>query len=289
MKSTIKEITPQWASKVLETRNPHNRNVSEPYVKKLARDIQCGSYLLTHQAIAFDTNGDLIDGQHRLHAVVLAQKPVKMLVVSGVEPTAKLNGSSIHTFSVIDSGRARRVGQMLQMEGYKYATRIAATARVLAQMCMGSHEFLSISVAMAKRILCASGGSIEQCSGIAAGGKIFKSNTAATAAVAFWHNAQPHEAEAFLVELVDVTGRADSSTRKLASWVSKHPQSGGQCAFYHFQATANAIRQHVTGQSTGRIYCNQESVDWLFNQNPNLQKKIAAIVPTYEDKAAQTN
>jgi len=47
MKTAVKEITPQWAAKVLETQNPRNRKIAEQYVKKVARDIQNNSYLLT--------------------------------------------------------------------------------------------------------------------------------------------------------------------------------------------------------------------------------------------------
>ena len=42
--------------------------------------------MTTHQGIAFDENGVLQDGQHRLCAIVSANKPVDMMVTSGLSP-----------------------------------------------------------------------------------------------------------------------------------------------------------------------------------------------------------
>jgi hypothetical protein len=49
--------------------------------------------MVTHQGIALDTDGVLIDGQHRLAAAVEADQPVDMLVITGVDAA---------TFDVLD-------------------------------------------------------------------------------------------------------------------------------------------------------------------------------------------
>ena len=48
--------------------------------------LQSGNWQLTHQGIAFDKNGVLIDGQHRLWAIVEADVKAPLLVTRGVEP-----------------------------------------------------------------------------------------------------------------------------------------------------------------------------------------------------------
>ena len=101
-------VTPSMAARWLESANGHNRPLSESYAAKLARDIREGRWLLTHEGIAFDPHGVLLDGQHRLWAVVLADKPVQVFIWFNVTPEALL---------VINSGRARSLADNLRLGG----------------------------------------------------------------------------------------------------------------------------------------------------------------------------
>ena len=74
-------ITPKIATRWLTRLHQQQRNVAPGRVTALARDISNDSFTLTHQAVAFDGEGFLIDGQHRLLAVCQANKPVHMLVI----------------------------------------------------------------------------------------------------------------------------------------------------------------------------------------------------------------
>ena len=85
MYSKVVEITPEMAREMLEHNMKNNRRVSKETVMRYARIMKAGGWNLTHQGIAFDTNGELIDGQHRLNAIVQANVPVKMLVTYDVE------------------------------------------------------------------------------------------------------------------------------------------------------------------------------------------------------------
>ncbi len=84
MESTLEHITPEVASRYLE-RNCCNRKIRERDVNALCRDIKNGNIVLTHQGIAFDAEGNLIDGQHRLTACVKAGVPIDVLVTRGIE------------------------------------------------------------------------------------------------------------------------------------------------------------------------------------------------------------
>lgn len=83
-------ITPELA-RVYLTRNTKNRSLRSNKVNKVKRDILAGNWALTHQGVAFNNKGELIDGQHRLNAVVLAEKGCWMYVARYVEdiPTTK--------------------------------------------------------------------------------------------------------------------------------------------------------------------------------------------------------
>lgn len=75
----VETITPEIAKTYL-TRNVNNRKPSNKTVSIYAREMKMGKWQLTHQGLAFDENGDLLDGQHRLWAVVEADVPVQMIV-----------------------------------------------------------------------------------------------------------------------------------------------------------------------------------------------------------------
>lgn len=117
----IVEVSPETAASWL-TRNTSNRPLSKSAVHQLATQIQRGEWQLTHQGIAFDEDGVLIDGQHRLAAVVKAEVPVLMTVTHGVPRTA---------FTVMDTGRKRTGRDTLALAGESNATHLAAALRGL--------------------------------------------------------------------------------------------------------------------------------------------------------------
>lgn len=79
----VETITPKQAEHYLGT-NTANRPVRKWWVHHLSRIISEGRWRLTHNGIAFNCDGTLLDGQHRLMAIVEAGKPVKMNVTVGL-------------------------------------------------------------------------------------------------------------------------------------------------------------------------------------------------------------
>ena len=84
IKSEIILVTPPLATTWLEG-NTHNRPMRDSKVSLYAQDMKHGRWRLTHEAIAFDPAGVLIDGQHRLWAVIEANVAVEFLVVRGFD------------------------------------------------------------------------------------------------------------------------------------------------------------------------------------------------------------
>jgi hypothetical protein len=78
-------INPERAREFL-SRNKNNRPFKKDHGASLSLAFSRGEYRETHQGIAFDEDGNLLDGQHRLWAI--AQQPdgfsVRMLVTSGL-------------------------------------------------------------------------------------------------------------------------------------------------------------------------------------------------------------
>ena len=113
------EITPEIAADML-SRNHGNRRMSESRVLRYASDMRGQKWRLTHQGIAFDgtmEDGELLDGQNRLNAVIRVGFPVEMMVVEHADP---------ETFADIDTGKVRNLSDLLTIEGARNSDNIAA-------------------------------------------------------------------------------------------------------------------------------------------------------------------
>lgn len=117
----IETITPQLAQLWL-SKNPDNRNLSQPQVNRLTKDMREGKFVYNGESIVLDENGDLMDGQHRLMAIVLSGTSQKMLVAKGVPRAA---------MKTIDRGEARTVADWLKIRGFTNYTTCAQAAHIL--------------------------------------------------------------------------------------------------------------------------------------------------------------
>lgn len=97
MEYTLERITPEKAKEWLKA-NPNNRTIKMRDVSSLMDSIRTGHFKTTHQGIAFDEEGNLVDGQHRLTAIALSEIPVYMWVCRGMPRD---------TMTEVDKGRGR--------------------------------------------------------------------------------------------------------------------------------------------------------------------------------------
>jgi hypothetical protein len=105
------EITPKKAAAYLE-KNATNRTLRGPTVAAYEADMKAGNWIPTHQGIAFNDRDELIDGQHRLTAVVRSGATVRMLVTRGLPA---LTGEN-HTMDAVDRGAARSISDQLKLQ-----------------------------------------------------------------------------------------------------------------------------------------------------------------------------
>ncbi|MFB6533526.1 hypothetical protein ACIQCG_37665 [Streptomyces noursei] len=117
--SRIVKVTPNMAESFLSG-NLVNRRLDMGQVRSLTETILRGEWKLTHQGIAFDVAGALLDGQHRLRAIIEANTAVEMLV---------FNGLSKDVFPVLDTGRRRSAADTLSSTGEKYLHLLSSTIR----------------------------------------------------------------------------------------------------------------------------------------------------------------
>ena len=116
------EIAKQWLVK-----NVSNRKVSPPLVERYARDMGAGNWELNGETVKFDSSRRLIDGQHRLSAIIKSGKSCKLYVATGLPTSYKVAAT-------IDNGRSRSAADVLRMNGYSHHTRMAAIARFVMQL-----------------------------------------------------------------------------------------------------------------------------------------------------------
>lgn len=120
IKHTIETITPAMAEAWLE-KNPKNRSLRERRVNNLVRVIKKGQWQFNGDAIRIANDGSLIDGQHRLAAIMVSKKPCESLVIRGLSPDV---------MTTIDLGASRSMGDHLKIHGYSgsvYALAAAVT------------------------------------------------------------------------------------------------------------------------------------------------------------------
>lgn len=120
-------VTPEKARGWL-TDGVHNRALVESHVNWLSRQMREGKWDENGQGITLDERGRLLDGQHRMNALVLAGVPVKMLVIRGVDGK---------TFDTIDTGRPRYGRDILSIEGYESAEKFSAILTLIHRWYMG--------------------------------------------------------------------------------------------------------------------------------------------------------
>jgi hypothetical protein len=84
--------------------------------------MKAGRWRRTGEPIIFDESGQLVDGQHRMWAVIESGCTIDMLVVRGVPMDA------IHN---IDTGKPRSTAQVMQILGGQNTTKLVSIARAI--------------------------------------------------------------------------------------------------------------------------------------------------------------
>jgi hypothetical protein len=120
------DITPVMAEAMLE-KNKKNRKIRNYVLWRYTDDMVAGNWKRSHQSIALDGRGNILDGQHRLIAVVRSGKTVRMSVSRNVPPQSQV---------VMDDGVRRTDRDAFSLLGGEHANvnglQIAITKFMLA-------------------------------------------------------------------------------------------------------------------------------------------------------------
>jgi hypothetical protein len=118
----VETITPTDAHTMLGT-NVHNRHVKRSLVLRLANAMRRDDWTLNGETIKISVTGKLLDGQHRLLAIIESGCTIRTFVVRGLPD---------ETQQTVDIGITRSNADVLALEGYASRSRwLAATLRYL--------------------------------------------------------------------------------------------------------------------------------------------------------------
>lgn len=134
LRTVVMDVTPALAASWLE-KNLCNRDLSQALVDQYAHEVRLDNWALTHQGICLTNNGEPLDGQHRLWAVVQSGITVRMMVTFGM--TREL-------MDRIDSGRSRSLRDVLTLEGVTNAKKEQSYLRQCRLLISGNRALLPI-------------------------------------------------------------------------------------------------------------------------------------------------
>ena len=119
----VVHVDPELAADWLE-QNTSNRRPSGAQTARYARDMAAGQWQLNGETVKFGRSGRLLDGQHRLAAVIASGETVTMMVVNGLDEAV---------FDTIDIGERRSFAMLLAERRIRHASVVAPALKIV--MC----------------------------------------------------------------------------------------------------------------------------------------------------------
>jgi hypothetical protein len=116
------QVTPAIAANFLsrdETAPLRQRRVDMIQVRRYAEMMKAGKWQRNGETLKFNGT-QLLDGQHRLHAIIEADVTLPFLIVNDIDAAS---------FVTIDQGMPRTVRHLLEMQNYHYTNPVITTAR----------------------------------------------------------------------------------------------------------------------------------------------------------------
>lgn len=126
-------ITPEKAAEMLKSMIKNQRFHSQSLSNNYATEMAAGRWRDSY--ISIDISGDLIDGQHRLFAVIKSKTPIEFLVIRGVRTEMA---------EVLDIGHARCAADIACIKGHEWVRKIHIST--MAQMLISPTTKASVPV-----------------------------------------------------------------------------------------------------------------------------------------------
>jgi hypothetical protein len=282
IKVRFEEIDPALAKRYL-ARNVANRNLRESTVRAYEIDMRAGNWIPTHQGVAFNDRGDLIDGQHRLTAIVRSGVTVRMLVTRGL-PT---ESGDTKTMDAVDRGAVRSVADQLKLQhGFRNPNRDVAAATAIVHMILGHvKRFTRMTVPQILQVLEIYGRHIAD---VGKSCDDTKDNrlrrSQLVGALAFARAVEPGLVDRFLVSLISGASlAADSPILALRNFLFSDASLNWTTSALKTKRTAfalvalNSLRRFVQEETTKDVHEGSSGYNFFAGKQPANLTKIAKI------------
>lgn len=117
------QLTPKMANKLLAS-NTHNRKVVQAKVNLWAEAMKRGEWRMNGEAIKIAADGTILDGQHRLYAVVQSGVTIPILIITGLPKQSQ---------ETMDTGKSRSLSDVFTLRGEKNAVTLASVVASLVR------------------------------------------------------------------------------------------------------------------------------------------------------------
>ena len=258
---TYMDVSPAEAESILKN-NGHNRVLSEKHVARLAGDMGADHWTLTHQPIAVGPDWEIVDGQHRLAAIVRSGVTVR-IVLAIYRDAAHADLARQKT----DIGRARVGGDVFEIAGIarrgvgkRVYSVVAALVAIERAVPWGGWTTAEIA---AKYMREKAG--VDFAAGLPH--KLFPAPVAA--AFAFAYPVAPEGVEAFVQTVTDKVNLAPCSAAHLyvqaqaaGTFASKAAKVGEERTVTS-QRVCRLIQMHLEGETMAKLQTSPKGVDYF--------------------------
>lgn len=119
MRASVQVITPEYAKQLLES-NSGNRSLNKHTIERYRNDMLAARWRPNGSSISIGPDGRLLNGQHRLSALIEADVAIEFVLVYEDDNDV---------FATLDIGITRPTSTILMMSGLHYAVSAAAISR----------------------------------------------------------------------------------------------------------------------------------------------------------------
>lgn len=293
-KIELRVVTPEWAAAILEKHNQRvvdgksrQRPLSEKTVAQYSADMKAGNWGVTGQGISFDEESNLLDGQHRLAAVIKSGVSIQMIIIWDLDTHVS---KQIKTIDVMDIGKKRQVAQQLKIDGFEYYAEIGSAARCLLMLASGNiarsyspPQVIAIANLMRNNITKI----IQVLAKDNAPKPKYRGITVAP--LVLLGTADPDTAEMFAIEFNEMANLAKTSPVLQYARFMERPSTvkgGDTYRLVAMSALASALFSYSNSRRTEMIRGNDEHVEWLLKtcKNAIIQiRNTAGITLTMEE------
>ena len=271
-------ITPEKAAKYMEA-NKHNRPFKTALFEKYCGELIAHRFATNHQGIAFDETGALIDGQHRLSAIIKTRIPMEMAVARGLSTLTNGDPNNL-TRDTIDCGKNRSVADQLSLNhNVTNANLTAAAASLVAVALTANTNKLIRTVGTSLVVLSIYGRAIEDILSTVGSSKVAR-RAPVVAALAICSKANFEHIDDFAAKLASGEGvKRGMPVYALREHLISRGVGSGTCErLWTIEMICNCFLHTIDGNELKQVKSGARGLDYMRSKQRKHAETIRAAL-----------